>query len=279
MLLALLVLAAGLVVRQARLRSLRLPGYRLTQADLCFMDLHPALDPLLGEALQRPGLLAFDVSVFDDRAEERIREAVARHPMVASVRHVRIRYPDRVEVRVALREPAAWFEARRKDGSLGLLLVSTDGRLLDPLDYATYRDRLRVPLPRVRGVRARPPALIGQAWVDLAEQVVEGIAASRVAGRLYQDFNGTVSVDGIDVSRFPAPPERRREGEVRFTLHDGTVVEWGRTDRDTAAVAGEDPYETKRWRLETELSRRASRRGGRIDVRFRLPGEGRSVAP
>ena len=47
---------------------------------------------------------------------------------------------------------------------------------------------------------------------------------------------------GSTSPRFPAPPERRRQGEVRFHLHDGTVVEWGRTDRDLDGVAGEDSY-------------------------------------
>jgi len=268
---AALVLAGGIVVRQARARAYRLEPYRLTPASLHYVGLHPALGPDVEASLRR---VRFSVSVFDAHAEARIREAVARHPLVAAVQSVRIRYPDRVDVRVSVRQPAAWFRTRDARGRSGLLLVSTDGRLLDEACYRYYLRRPRAPLPEVVGVRATPPRYYGQAWEDLPEQVAEGLAAARVAEWLYRDFNGTLYVRKIDVADFPAPPERRRQGEVRLLLHDGTLVEWGRTDRDLEGVAGEDPYETKRMRLETERARRGSSGAKRVDVRFRLRGEG-----
>ena len=216
--------------------------------------------------------------MFDADAERRIREVLSRHPVVAAVQSVEIRYPDRVFVRVKVRQPAAWFEVTDERGDRGYLLVSTDGRILDRQCYRHYLRRLRVPLPKVSGVRARPPAWLGEIWEDLPEQVAEGIAASAVAARLYRDFKGTLYVRSIDVAAFPAPPSLRRQGEVRFVLHDGTVVEWGRTDRDHDGVASEDTYETKQWRLATTLARRPPRTTSRIDVRYRLPGEGRPVA-
>lgn len=272
---ALLVLLGGLVVRQARARAFRLEPYRLTPASLCYVGLHPALGPELEASLHR---VRFSVSVFDDHAEDRIREAVARHPLVAAVHSVRIRYPDRVDVRVGVRQPAAWFRTRDARGRSGLLLVSRDARLLDAESYRHYLHRPIAPLPEVVGVRASPPRFYGQAWEDLPEQVAEGLAAARVAEWLYRDFNGTLYVRTIDVGAFPAPPDRRRQGEVRLHLHDGTIVEWGRTDRDLEGAAGEDPYETKRMRLETERARRGPSGSKRIDVRFRLRGEGSPLA-
>jgi hypothetical protein len=238
-----------------------------------YVDLPSGIGKLLTRALEDPRWLRFGVSVFDAGAEDEIREVVSRHPMIAAVKSVEVRYPDTVLLRVAVREPAAWFEVRSPGGRRGYVLVSWDARLLDPRSYAHYRRRLNVPLPRVRGVKARPPTIVGQAWDDLPEQVAEGIGAARVAARLYRDFGRGLWVEEIDVARFPAPPRRRRDGEVRFRLHDATMVEWGRTDRDRRGVAGEDSYETKRWRLETLLSRARSRRPRPIDVRFRIPGE------
>jgi len=273
---AVVLLLSGVIVRQARARVWHLPAYRLGPNSVRYVDLPRALGPLLERSLGDPRWLRFDVSVFDANAESKIRVVIARHPMVAAVREVEIQYPDRVLVRVKVREPAAWFHVRDGRGRQGYVLVSTDACLLDPRSYAHYRRRLPVPLPRVRGVSVLPPKLPGQAWQDIDEQVAEGISAARVAARLYRDFNGTLIVKSIDVSRFPASPQRRRDGEVRFLLSGGAWVEWGRTERDLRDVAGEDSYEIKQWRLETELSRRGDRQGGKVDVRFRLPGEGRS---
>jgi cell division septal protein FtsQ len=273
--LAVLLLVGGLVVRQARARAYCLPAYRLGPASLHYLGLHPALGPEIEASLRQ---VPFSVSVFDADAEARIREAIARHPLVAGVQSVEIRYPDRIDVRVAVRQPAAWFRTRDARGRTGLVLVSTDGRLLEPGSYRYYLRRPRSPLPEVVGVRAAPPRLYGQAWEDLPEQVAEGLAAARVAERLYRDFNGTLYVKRIDVAAFPAPPERRRQGEVRFHLHDGTIVEWGRTDRDLDGVAGEDSYATKQARLESQRTHGSGRRGARLDVRLRLRGEGSPLA-
>jgi Cell division protein FtsQ/DivIB, C-terminal len=274
---SLVLLVVGLVVRQARAQALRIPGARLDARAVRFVSLPPGLGPDFVAALTDCRHLAFDVSVFDEGAEDAVREVVARHPMVAAVRSVRIRYPDRVDVRVDLRRPAAWLRVRGPGGRPGYLLVSQDGHLLPDAPYARLLARTRVPLPVVTGVRAAPPRYAGQSWQDPDEQVAEGLAAAAVAVRLYQDLLGRVHVQTIDVSRFPAPVERRHLGEVRLVLQDGTVVEWGRTDRARQRVASEDGYETKAWRLERLLERPDRRPGGRLEVRFPLPGEGRDA--
>jgi hypothetical protein len=272
---ALIILVGGVVVRQARARAYRLDAYRLGPEALHYLDLHPALGPDVAASLKS---VRFSVSVFDSDAEARIRQAIARHPLVAAVRSVVIRYPDRVDVKVTVRRPAAWFEGRTWDGRRGTFLVSTDCRVLPPRSYRHWRRHLRIPLPIVRGVTAAAPRYYGQAWEDIREQVPEGIAAAHVAAHLYRDFNGMFYVKTIDVSAFPAQPDRRRRGEVRLHLDDGTVVEWGRTERDMDGVAGEDTYATKRRRLETLRPGALVKRSKRIDVRFRLRGEGLPLA-
>ena len=275
---AVLLLLVGGVIRKARAHAYRLRPYRLRAESVRFVGLDARLGPLLTQSVRAAGRFPIDVSVFDPEAEDHVRRIVARHPMVAAVKRVEVRFPDRVDVEVALRRPAAWFQVRGKEGRPGYVLVSEDAHVLDYNLYRALLDRPSVPLPRVIGVRAPRPQAVGQQWDDLAEQVAEGLAAARLAGRLYRDFRSRVQVEEIDVSSFPAPPHRRRDGELRLKLADGTVVEWGRTERALEEVAGEDRYATKRWRLETQLVRRSPNRTGRIDVRFRLAREGQTLA-
>lgn len=273
---AVLLLLVGTVVREARAYAYGLPNYRIRGASLHFVDLPEALGPLVRSVLQDPrAFSALDVSVFDARAEGVVREQVARHPMVESVGRVEIRHPCRADVRVTLRRPAAWFRGRWSDGRRGWLLVSADQVRLDPSFYRYTFRRLRVPLPKIVGVREFAPESAGQRWADLEDRVAEGLAAAAVAARLYTDLGGRIVVDRVDVSRFPATPETRHEGEVRFVLRDGRQIEWGRTERDLGGVAGEDGYALKLHRLERELLRTRPGDGARIDVRYPLTLGGR----
>jgi len=276
---AVVLVLVGSVVRQARAYAYRLPCHRLGPGSIRFVDLDRDLGPGVVEALVDPGVLRFEVSLFDPRAEDLVRDAVARHPMVAAVRGVEVVWPNRALVRVALRHPAAWFRVPDGKGGFGFVLVSTDARRLDPAPYADLLRRLRVPLPVVIGTRAQHPDWPGQAWEDLPEQVAEGIAAAGVAAALHRDLRGRAYVETIDVTDFPALPEHRQRGEVRLRLDDGAIVEWGRTDRAGKGVAGEDSYATKLRRLESALASRGSPGKRRVDVRYPLPEEGRAAAP
>ena len=275
---AVLLLGVGAVVRKARTHASGLRPYRLGPKSVRFVGLDARLGPLLTASLVDGRGFPINVSVFDPDAEQQVRDAVARHPLVAQVKRVDVRYPNRADVEVRLRRPAAWFEVRDRRGRPGYVLVSDDAYVLDHHLSGAMLEQPSVPLPRVVGVRAPRPQYVGQQWADLAEQVAEGLAAAEVSRRLYRDFRSRVQVDVIDVSAFPAPPHRRREGELRLRLSGGTVVEWGRTERALNEVAGEDLYATKRWRLETQLVRRSPNRTGRIDVRFRLAREGQTLA-
>lgn len=273
---AVVLLGVGTIVKSARAYAHSLPNYRIHGSGVTFADLPRALGPLAEKSLEDPRWLRLDVSVFDAHAEQKIRDVVSKHPMVESVRSVDIQYPTSVDVRVAIRRPAAWVKVPSRRGKAGWLLVSSDARLLDPKLYGHYLRRRRIPLPKLEGIDSHPPRFAGQAWEDSDEQVAEGLAAAEVARRLYRDLNGRVYVDTIDVTDFPAPPERRNRGEVRLKLQDDAVVEWGRTERALQGVAGEDSYATKRARLERLLH--GGRSAPRLDVRYRLSGEGRSTA-
>jgi hypothetical protein len=274
--LALALLAAGLLMRQARAQAYRLPGYRLGPTSIRFADLPPWADDAVRAALHDTRRLSVSVSVFDAAAEDRIREVVAEHPMVAEVRSVSVEYPNRATVRVGLRTPIAYVQVGRPpDGTWRLL--SEDRHVLDPAPYRGWLEHYGAPLPWIVGVRTRTPG-VGQAWEDRDEQVAEGVEAAIVAGRLYRDLGGRVVVRAVDVSRFPARPEDRAGGEVRFLLADGRVVEWGRTERDPGE-AGEDGYAWKRRRLEAYLTDETLKGRTRIDVRYRMRFEARLSVP
>jgi hypothetical protein len=276
---ALVLLVIGVVVRQARAHAYRLPAYRLGPTSIRFADLPPWADTGLLRALADPSRLRVDVSVFDPDAEARIREVVSRHPVVREVRRVVVTYPNRATVSVRLRVPRAVVattvpgETPGEAARTSYELLSDDQHLLDPTPYRGYLAERAVMLPVLVGIRSRPPP-VGEAWRDREEQVAEGAEAARVAARLYRDLGARVLVERIDLSRFPARPEERAEGEIRFHLADGSVVEWGRTGRDPAE-AGEDPYAEKLRRLEAWLQDETLRAKKRVDVRYRM----RTAAP
>jgi hypothetical protein len=268
---AVLLLAVGGLVRQARQRAWRLPAYRLSAASVQFVGLPTWADPHLARELADPRHMPLSVSVFDPDAEDRVRTAAAGHPMVKGVRAVEVRFPNRAEVRADLRIPAAYAYVPASASRPGWVLLADDQHVLDPGPYASYLKRVRVPLPVVQGLRTRPPGP-GLLWEDLDGQVAEALEAARVAARLYRDTTGRVIVSHVDVSRFPARPEDRPRGEVRFHLADGRRVEWGRTERDPADGM-EAPYARKLTRLEAWLNDPALRDRPTIDVRYRMDGE------
>jgi cell division septal protein FtsQ len=261
---ALVLLVTGIVVRHAKAQAYRLPGYRLDATRIRFVELPEGIDDRMRTALVDPRRFPLSVSLFDPDAERVVREAVGRHPMVREVRRVRIEYPSTVEVAVRVRMPIAWVRTSADQ----TFLLSDDRRLLGPRAYATALSKVRVPLPLVTGIRARAPSP-GQAWEDREEQVAEAIEASRTAAAIYRDLRGRVIVKQVDLSRFPARPEDRADGEVRFVLADGRVVEWGRTERDLGD-SGEDGYSRKVRRLEAWLDDPTLERKPTIDVRYRM---------
>lgn len=277
---AVVLLATGLVVRQARAYAGGLAAYRVGPDRVHLLGLPEWLRPQVRERLFDPALLgAFSVSIYDVHAPDRVRDRILAHPLVEEVEEVVLRYPARAFVRVRLRTPLARVEVPgwRADGGAAGLYLAEDARLLHPVPYEPLVAERAAPLPRVVGIRAAAPRRLGEVWEDGSERVLEAIAAAQMARRLHADFQGRVWVEEIDVARFPAPARARERGEVRLVLScpaplgGGRVlrtVEWGRTERALGAVPGEDSYATKLSRLRTQLT--LARIPPVLDVRYEV---------
>jgi len=273
------LLLLSLVLRQARAAVDRMPACRLEAARPVFLDLPKWVDDDMRAALEAPGLLARlrvdggrvpPLRLYDPGVERAISHALTRHPMVQSVSEVEVRYPAEIRVRATVHAPIALFRARVPSATgepvLADVPVAPDGVVLPFGPYARFLSERRPVV--VLGVRARYPGL-ARRWDDSDEQVREAIEAARVANRLNQELllPHYVRIDEVDVSAFPAPPRRRKQGELVFHLSDGRRVQWGRTERDLGSVTREDGYEVKRDRLLDLLEEPRSAGRRELDVR------------
>lgn len=278
---ALLFLLAGIVMRQARAYTYRLDDFRVHQSEVAFVGLPDWVDGRMQWALQPSMFPKFSVSIYDPRAEAAIRTHATRHPFVRDVDAVRVLYPNRAEVTPRLRVPVArvrvWRDTAGNRQAERWHLLSDDGCLLPAQPYRNYLARLAYELPVLTGITEHAPRDPGEIWEDGRGRVAEGIAAARLAERIFRDFGGRVSVVRVDVSRFPAAPSARVQGEVRLVLSCPPVVaggprvqrtvEWGRTERARDEVSREDSYAIKKERLMQALTQ--TRPAKHIDVRFR----------
>jgi hypothetical protein len=273
------MLLLALVVRQARAAVDRMPGCRLEASRPVFLDLPRWVDEDMKKALEAPGLLGRlrvdgghvpPLRLYDPGVERAIAHALTRHPMIQSVAEVEVRYPAEIRVRASVRAPAALFRTRVSspggEPALADVPVAPDGVVLPFPPYARFLSERRPVV--VLGVRARYPGL-ARRWDDSDEQVREAIESARVANRLNQELllPHYVRIDAVDVSAFPAPPRRRKQGEIVFLLSDGRRVQWGRTERDLGSVTREDGYEVKRDRLLDLLEEPRSSGRRELDVR------------
>jgi hypothetical protein len=286
---ALVFLLAGLVMRQARAYTYKLDEFRVGSSTLRFTNLPAWSDERVQRAFEPRMFGPFSVSIYDPDAPAILRARVERHPMVREVREVRLLYPNRAEVQPVLRVPVArvavWVQGAEGHQVTRWRLLSDDGCLLPRSPYRAYLKGIPFELPVITGIRERAPLEAGEVWEDRTARVKEGVAAARLAGRLFRDLSGRVTVTRIDVSRFPATSENRDGGEVRIYLscpperrggpRVERVVEWGRTERARAEVPWEDDYPTKLHRLRIALTAPAP--STQIDVRWPQGGSGRTT--
>jgi hypothetical protein len=185
-----------------------------------------------------------------------------------------VRYPGEVRVRAEIRAPVALLRTQVPVRAPGRdtrfdamdVPVSGDGVVLPEAPYRRFLAERRPVV--VFGVRARFPGW-HRRWDDTDEQVREAIEAARVANRLNDEIlSHEVRVERVDVSGFPAPPRRRKQGEVVLFLSDGRRVQWGRTERDVGSAPREEPYAVKRDRLLELLDDPAAARRPELEVRF-----------
>ncbi len=285
---ALVFLIAGIVMRQARAYTYRLDDFRLGTDSLEFHGLPDWADGSIRWTLQPRMFSSLSVSIYDPDAEQSVRAVVEGHPLVRAAGDIQVLYPNRARVQPVLRVPVAqvavWVAGAGRKMVRRWRLLSDDGCLLPRGPYKTYLARLPFELPIVTGITEKTPLEPGEVWEDRTERVQEAVSAAAVARRLYRDFRGRISVTRIDVSRFPAPPDAREGGEVRFVLSCPPVrrggervdrtVEWGRTDRARSDVAYEDDYPTKARRLRRALT--APKAPAYVEVRWDIASSTRT---
>lgn len=278
--LALVILIGGMVMREARGQAYRLDKYRLAPTSIRFVDLPSWTEGRYQKVLSDPRIYELSTSIYDPDAEARVREQILRHPFVSRVEEVRVRYPDAVDVRVRLRRPVARVRIRVRDRKGAWReedrYLADDGSTLPRWPYRRYLEVKGLRLPEVVGIRARPPSRFGDRWEDRREQVLEAVAAAEMAQRLATDSRRRLLVKRIDVSRFPNQGLDRHRGEIELLVHDfggpggraprDLRVQWGRTERDRAAVPGEDPYRIKSGRLLRQVHAASGRKA--LDVRW-----------
>jgi hypothetical protein len=272
---AVVLLTLSVVLRQARAAVHRLPAYRLGSATVRFVDLPPWVDARMRAHLEGRRLLdrvggTASLGTFDPDVERRLKESLARHPMLQAVHEVELRFPAEIRVRADVRTPIALVRTRaavppRWQDAAVEVPVAIDGIVLEPDAYADFLAARRPVV--VVGVRAAFPGL-GRRFLDTKDQVAEALEAARVANRLNVELGpGAPRVEQIDVSQFPAEPRERVRGEIVFLLSNGWSVQWGRTERDLLSVSGESGYEEKKERLRDLLETLPPRSVHAVDVR------------
>ena len=186
------------------------------------------------------------INLFDDRFEERIKEALDEVPGVRRVVRIRRLWPRRYAVDVVLHRPHAVV---RRQGAR--IPVTAD---LTRLPFAPYK-RAAENLFVVTGVGSRPPDA-GRIWRD--PSLSAGLAALAQIEPYFEEL-APLGLSRIDVSG--ASDSRR--GVVLYGI-DGIRVRWGRPH----ASVRENPVATKIAFLRLVASDIERVRGKEIDVRF-----------
>jgi hypothetical protein len=162
----------------------------------------------------RDASLPPQLSILDETLNERLKQAFALHPWIASVEKVETGYPARVSVTVTYRRPVAMVEVHD-----GLLPVDAGGVLLPPEDF-TPEEALRY--PRISGLAGSPLGPIGTRW---GNPVVE--AAAKLAELLEPSW-AELQLHHIQPQPDAVIAERVASGALQFETREGTTFVWGK---------------------------------------------------
>jgi cell division septal protein FtsQ len=166
----------------------------------------------------RDASLDAGLSMLDERLTERVAEAFAYHPWVASVERVTKAYPGKVTVELTYRRPVVMISLAGSS-NLELLPVDAEGYRLPGSDFSSLEKRR---FPRLVGIAALP--LVGQQSTD--PRVRGGARLAALLGEVWHQFN---------LARIVPVPATQTDAE-RFELitRTGARVVWG-------AAPGEEP--------------------------------------
>ncbi len=207
------------------------------------------------------GILSRQVSIFETDLALKVAQAYSRSPWVRRVTSVRKVFPNRLDVKLELREPYALVTYGGKT-----YCVDQDGVVLTRRIYDLRPRRLVSlrPLVALRSASAPPPA--GRLWDDVA--VRGGLSMVRLCRK---QFAGKVGIRSVEVDTL-ARTGRERVATAHLQLDAGPRVRWGRVP-DGPESAAEIPAHRKTALLlalvekeGTDLGRLQS-----IDVRWNAP--------
>jgi len=171
------------------------------------------------------GVLSRKVSLFTPGLTDEVARAYAANPWVRRVREVRKVFPNRLAVRMDVREPYALAVLGDKRCCL-----DHDGVVLSPAIYQLTPDRLADLGPEIALPAGLPSPQVGAPWNEGAVQ--SGLAMMRVCREQFSD----IDVRCIEI--VPSVDSMGRQfAMVTLVLADGPRVEWGRAPLGPASPA------------------------------------------
>jgi hypothetical protein len=177
------------------------------------------------ESIRRDsGLLAERHSLFSPGLPERYARAYERSAWVRRAVIALLRYPNRLEVHLEIREPVA---AVRTEA--GLVLIDEEGVRLPGVRQSLPGGGR--PIRRIVGVESAPPEP-GRVWRGAAR---EGAVVARTLLDLPLDLAREVPVVEIDVGNARGRVDPARS-EILLVTECGTVIEWGRSHASPRAA-------------------------------------------
>ncbi len=189
------------------------------------------------EVLRDANLLG-KLSVIDDhqQLQQRVRDAFAFHPWVASVGQIKIELPASLHVALAYRQPVAAVEAVDRE-TVSYLPVDASGVRLPDADFSDYERRT---LPRITGVTGLPS--VGERWGD--ERVTSAAALAAKLGDVWSQLRLVEIVPSMHA---------QVRGDTSFYAFEimtsgGTRIVWGAAP-GREQEAAESTFDTKRKRL------------------------------
>ena len=206
--------AIGNIVHQAEMRVKVMPCFQIKPDSLTIDPLPPQLTPYITQ-IAPASLTNLSLNIFSVALVKELSAAYLANPWVEQVYEVRKRYPDRISVRLGLRQPTAWIF----DGETHCLGDGTGVRLpvtATAVEMQNGDDRL----PVIYGVAGELPA-IGKKWLDS-----DLIAALEVLQFLLTRMDHREPRTITQIHLHPTVPVQL-PGIVLMLEHPGCQVVWG----------------------------------------------------
>ncbi|MCG6156609.1 cell division protein FtsQ/DivIB [Rubinisphaera margarita] len=200
-----------------------LPQYQVDRREVKLTEL-PTFVPvdLLERTWQRAGLEP-TFSLLEPQLAERIGKAFELSPWVREVKHIRLRYPNKIEIGLEYREPVALVQLQQ-----GYYPVDRDGILLPPMDFSIKQ---LGSYPAVEGIDSVPRGPAGDHWGDLAvwgaTRLAEMMLAAGDKDSPWKRFHfKTIRVEGHSATGIRSIDDLNQV-QYRLITDKGSEVIWG----------------------------------------------------